>query len=88
MDRLGFRMAFTLAVILLPLAIVSILRSQAVISQTEARNEAALFGETVQVASTELALIDKARGVAGSVGAIILDLLQEPAVCQLSLIHI
>lgn len=82
LDRLGFRMAFSLAVILLPLAIVSILRSQAVLSQTEARNEAALFGETVQVASTELALIDKARGVAGSVGAIILELIQEPEVCN------
>ncbi|MEL6572558.1 MAG: sensor histidine kinase [Pseudomonadota bacterium] len=78
-------MAFSLAVILLPLAIVSILRSQAVISQTEARNKAALFGETVQVASTELALIDKARGVAGSVGAIVLDLLQQPEVCSAAL---
>lgn len=88
LDRLGFRMAFSLAVILLPLAIVSILRSQAVISQTAARNEAALFGETVQVASTELALIDKARGVAGSVGAIILELAQQPEVCNAALARI
>jgi len=88
LDRLGFRMAFSLAVILLPLAIVSILRSQAVISQTEARNEAALFGETVQMASAELALIDKARGVAGSVSAIVLDLLQEPELCRAALTRI
>ena len=87
-DRLGFRMAFSLAVILLPLAIVSILRSQAVLSQAEARNEAALFGETVQMASSELALIDKARGVAGSVGAIILDLLEEPELCNAALARV
>lgn len=85
LDRLGFRMALSLAVILLPLAIVSILRSQAVISQTEARNEAALFGETVLVASAELTLIDEARGVARSVAAVINQLLEDPVLCAAAL---
>ena len=85
LDRLGFRMALSLGLILLPLAIVSILRSEAVLSQTEARNEAALFGETVLLASDELTLIDEARGVARAVSAVITLLLDDPAACEAAL---
>lgn len=84
-DRLGFRMAFLLAVILLPLAAVSILRSQAVLSETDARNEAALFGETVQMAGAELVLIDQARGIAESLSAVMPNLLTDPDACRASL---
>lgn len=78
-------MAFLLAVILLPLAIVSILRSQAVLSQTEARNEAALYGETVQMASAELVLIDQARGIAEALSTVMRDLIADPEVCRASM---
>lgn len=87
-DRLGFRMAFLLAVVLLPLAAVSILSSRAVLSQTAARNEAALFGETVQMASSELVLIDQARGIAESLSAVIPNLLADPERCHLALAQI
>ncbi|GGH34688.1 Two-component sensor histidine kinase, contains HisKA and HATPase domains [Cribrihabitans marinus] len=63
-DLLGFRLAFVLAVVLLPLTLISVLKSMAVLEESRARSEAALTGETMRATSGELRLIQEARGAA------------------------
>ncbi len=76
-QRLGFQIAFILAVVLLPLTAISVVRSAALVNEAQARSEAALMGETVHAASRELQLIQEARGavevLAGSVRSVIGD---------------
>ncbi len=61
-DRIGSRMAFLLAVALLPLGAISVLQSHAVLREAEARSEAALTGETMRAAEHEVRLIQKSPG--------------------------
>ncbi len=63
-SRLGFRIAFMLAAVLLPLTIISALKSFSVMEESRARAEAAVMGETMREASGELRLIQEARGAA------------------------
>lgn len=63
-ERLGYRVAFILAIVLLPLTLISVTRSLAVREESLARSEAALMGETMRAASGELRLIQQARGSA------------------------
>lgn len=81
-DRLGFRLAAVLAVALLPLMIVSIVRSQSVVNEALARSQAALDGETLRAVQEQIILIERAKAVSQTLSHIILDLLEDPDVCS------
>ena len=84
-DKLGIRFAVVLAVALLPLTIVSVLRSQSVISEARSQSEAALDGETLRVVSRELALIEEAKGAAIALAEVIPQLMANPESCMTSM---
>ncbi len=63
-DGVGFRVAFLLAIVLLPLTVIAVVKSLTVMQEARARSEAALMGETMRAASGELRLIQQARGSA------------------------
>lgn len=65
-DRLGIRLAIVLAVALLPLMIVSIVRSQSVVNEAVARSRAALTGVTLNAVQDEIISIEGAKAVAQS----------------------
>lgn len=81
LDRLGFRVAFLLAIVLLPLTLISMFKSVAVIDESRARSEAALMGETMRAASGELRLIQRAQGAATVLANGILPLVGDDAAC-------
>lgn len=81
-DKLGFRLALMLAVALLPLLIVSIIRSQAVVTEARARSQAALAGETLRAVRDEVTLIDSAKGAVQALGRTLPSLLTDPDTCQ------
>ncbi len=82
-DRLGFRLAVVLAVALLPLMIVSIVRSQSVLSEAAARSRAALAGETLKSVQREVSLIENAKGAAQALSRLVPGLLNDPLACNL-----
>lgn len=81
-ERLGFQLAFILAVVLLPLAFISLSMSLALVNEGRARAEAALLGETMQAASTELRLIQTARGAADTLARTIVPFIDDDAACS------
>lgn len=81
-DRLGFRLAAVLAIALLPLMIVSILRSQSVINEALARSQSALVGQTLQAVQREALLIEQAKAVAKSIGQLFPEILDSPDICN------
>ncbi len=87
-DRIGVRMAFVLAVALLPLAIVSIVRSNTIIRQSQQRSESALQGETLRALSMELGNIERLRGVALSLAAVMPSLLRSADTCSTDLARV
>ncbi|SPH23475.1 putative sensor histidine kinase pdtaS [Defluviimonas aquaemixtae] len=80
--RLGFRIAFLLAAVLMPLTIISVIKSFDVVQETRARAEAAVMGETVRAASGELRLIQEARGAATVLAYSIWPNAQNTASCS------
>ncbi|MGP3696695.1 sensor histidine kinase [Rhodobacter sp. NSM] len=84
-DRIGSRMAFLLAVALLPLGAISVVQSHAVLREAEARSEAALTGETMRAAEHEIRLIQKAQGAAAALSEIVRPLLASPEACDLAM---
>lgn len=80
-DRLGYRVAFLLAVVLLPLTLISVFKSLAVREESLARSEAALTGETMRAASGELRLIQQTRGVATALSKAVWPLVSDNAEC-------
>ncbi len=85
-DRLGYRVAFLLAVVLLPLTLISVFKSVAVMEESLARSEAALMGETMRAASGELRLIQQARGAATVLSEAIWPLVNDTEECS-TLLH-
>lgn len=81
-DRLGYRVAFLLAVVLLPLTLISMFKSTAVIDESRARSEAALMGETMRAASGELRLIQRAQGAATVLSNAIVPLVAKNDDCS------
>lgn len=84
-DRIGSRMAFLLAVALLPLGAISVLQSHAVLREAEARSEAALTGETMRAAEHEVRLIQKAQGAAAALAEVVRPLLATGDACETAL---
>lgn len=81
-DHLGIRLALVLAVALLPLMIVSIVRSQSVVNEAVARSQAALVGETLRAVQDEVLIIERAKAVAQSLSRNIVNLLETPELCS------
>ena len=81
-ERLGYRVAFLLAVVLMPLTLISVIQSEAVLEESRARSEAALMGETMRAASGELRLIQLARGGATVLAEAIWPLVGHPEACK------
>lgn len=82
MDKLGFQLAAILAAVLLPLAFISLFKSLALVTEIEARAEAALLGETMQASAKELRLIQEARGAAELLAATIAPFINDTATCS------
>lgn len=85
-EKLGYRVAFLLAVVLLPLTLISVTRTLALMEEARARSEAALMGETMRAASGELRLIQQARGAAMFLADAVQPLVETPERCQ-ALLH-
>lgn len=81
-DKLGFRLAVVLAVGLLPLMIVSVVRSQSVINEAVERSQAALVGETLQAIRGETLLIENAKAIALSLSQTMPTLSQDVDACD------
>ncbi|MCV2869103.1 sensor histidine kinase [Defluviimonas sp. WL0002] len=82
-NRLGFQIAFLLAVVLLPLALVSAVRSIALVQEAQARSEAALLGETTRAAAEERRIIQEAAGIAATLAlAVRHHLADDAATCS------
>lgn len=69
-QRLGFQIAFLLAVALLPLSIISVLTATNAETQAKARSEQALIGLTMTAISGQVALIQRAQGTAATLALV------------------
>ncbi len=81
-ERLGFRLAFLLAVALLPLGIISALQAQALLDESRARSEAALLGATRLASSAEVSAIQKAQGAAEALAEIAPHMMNDTDLCM------
>ena len=81
-DGLGFRVAFLLAIVLLPLTVISVVKSMTVIEESRGRSEAALMGETLRAASGELRYIQETRGAAKVLSKSIWPLVSDNGACS------
>ena len=87
-QRLGFQVAFLLAIVLLPLTLISMVNSLRTRTEMQARSEAALTGETMIAAGNEVRLIEEGRGTAAALAAMIGPLLDDTVACSAALARI
>lgn len=80
--RLGFQIAFLLAIVLLPLTAISVARSAALTREAAARSEAALVGATLHAASREVQLIQEARGSVESLAGALPEVMNDIVACN------
>jgi two-component system, sensor histidine kinase PdtaS len=80
-DRLGARLAFMVALAMLPLGLLGLLQSQSVMRETQARAEMAVMGETVRAAAPEIRLIQSAQSIAAAAAQTIGPYVDDPAFC-------
>ena len=71
LGRLGFRLMAAFGVALMPLALLSYNQAQSFETESVARWESALFGETLLAATSQIDAISRARGMAASLAAAI-----------------
>ena len=64
LGRLGFRLMAAFGVALMPLALLSYSQAQKFLTESQARWEAALFGETLLAATSQVEVMNRARGLA------------------------
>lgn len=83
--RLGFRFAFLLAAVLLPLTLISMTSSLRAVKDMRARSETALTGATMLAASNEARLIQEARGSAEALASLIGPMIGNDAACSAAL---
>jgi two-component system, sensor histidine kinase PdtaS len=81
-QKLGFQIAFVLAIVLLPLTVISIVNSVRAMGEVRARAEAALTGETIRAAAQEMRVIELARGTAATLAIAIAPLSGDAAACS------
>ena len=65
-QRLGFRLAALLAVVLLPLGVASFLQVDAWLAAARDQRAALLLGETLRAAAPEAGLVREAQGAAAA----------------------
>ncbi len=80
--RLGFRLMASMGIALLPLALLSYVQATRVETEARARAEAALFGETLMVASLQIEAIKRARGSAAALAVAVPALMGDDAACS------
>ncbi len=80
--RLGFRSTFVIAMVLLPLAVVTGLQSDAILREARARSEAALAGATLRAAAPEIAMIQQGRGAAQALAASVPYVVGDTEACM------
>ncbi|MCE6960987.1 sensor histidine kinase [Cereibacter sphaeroides] len=78
-------MAFLLAMALLPLGVISVVQSHAVLREAEARSEAALTGETMRASDHAVRLIQRGQGAAAALAEVVRPLLADTAACSAAL---
>ncbi len=81
-QRLGVRIAFALAICLLPLGVISGLQSRSLLDEARARSESALLGETLIAAAPESTLMRAARVTVTALAATMTALPATPAECS------
>ncbi|GGL69216.1 sensor histidine kinase [Wenxinia marina] len=81
-DKLGVQLSLSVAVALLPLGVIALLQTLAVIREAQGRSQAALMGVTLRAASREVRLLSEAQGVAAGLAATVSDILDDPEACS------
>lgn len=81
-SRLAIRFAIILALALLPAGVIAFIKTDALESEVEARNEAALLGATVQAAMAETGLIRRVRGMVASLSHLTPTVIGDPVACS------
>ncbi len=81
-DRLGFRLAFLLAVALFPLLVLAIMQSRSMLSEAQARSEAALMGETLRAVSGITRLIQQAEAQSNLLSDLVPSVMNDDAACS------
>ena len=84
-QKLGFQIAFLLAVVLLPLTLISMVNSFRASTEMQARSEAALTGETLEASSSVVRQIQEARGSAATLASMIGPLINDDTACSAAL---
>ena len=72
LGRLGFRLMAAFGIALMPLALLSYNQAQKFESESQARWESALFGETLLAAAGQIEAISRARGIAAAMATTVL----------------
>ncbi|MDN5787477.1 sensor histidine kinase [Pseudorhodobacter sp.] len=80
-DRLSFRIAFLLAVVLFPLTLAASYTASALMIEARGRAQAALKGETVMAAGEELRNINRVVGAAEALALILPPLAGDATAC-------
>jgi two-component sensor histidine kinase len=81
LGRLGFRLMAAFGLALMPLAFLSYNQAEKFESESQARWESALFGETLLAAAGQIEAISRARGVAAAMATTILPALGKADDC-------
>ncbi len=81
MDRLGVRLAFALALALLPLGILTSYQVQSLMGEAQARSEAAILGETLLAVAPEAGLIRDARAAVAALALPLSAFYRDTALC-------
>ena len=79
---LGFRLAFALALALLPLGLLSAYQVKSLMGEAQARSEAAILGETLLTVAPEADLIRDGRTAAAAMAVPLAAIDLDPAVCS------
>lgn len=81
-ELLGFRLAFALALALLPLGLLSGYQVKSLMGEAQARSEAAILGETLLAVAPEAGLIRDGRTAAAAMAVPLAAIDLDPAVCS------
>lgn len=79
--RLGFRLMAAFGIALMPLALLSYNQAQKFETESQARWESALFGETLLAAAGQIEAISRARGVAAALATTVLPAISNSQGC-------
>ena len=79
--RLGFRLMAVFGIALMPLALLSYNQAQSFATESAARWESALFGETLLAAETPIETISRVRGLAAALAMVIAPTINDTSIC-------